>query len=129
MGLRDRQLFGYRRAAWSDTLSGELGGAGRPADLLVLVGPHPFTPTALTATPGIGADLGLTPVTTLDADGDRAEIYRVTPGAAPRHPTSRSTSRPRPPRPGWTSPAATPQLVACSMPDRSSTAARRHSPR
>ena len=35
MGLRDRQLFGYRRAAWSDTLSGELGGAGRPADLLV----------------------------------------------------------------------------------------------
>ena len=52
MGLRDRQLFGYRRAAWAGTLSGELGGAGRPADLLVLVGPHPFTPTALTATPG-----------------------------------------------------------------------------
>jgi hypothetical protein len=81
MGLRDRQLFGYRRAAWDATLSGELGGAGQPADVLVLVGPHPFTPTALTATPGIGEDLGLTPVTTLDADGDRAEIYRV-PGAA-----------------------------------------------
>ena len=26
------------------TISGELGGAGQPADLLVLVGPHPFTP-------------------------------------------------------------------------------------
>jgi hypothetical protein len=77
MGLRDRQLFGYRRAAWDGTLAGEIGGAGPPADLLVLVGPHPFTPTALTATPGVGADLGLTPVTTLDADGDRAEIYRV----------------------------------------------------
>jgi hypothetical protein len=30
-------------------------GPGSPADLLVLVGPHPFTPTALTATSGIGA--------------------------------------------------------------------------
>src|SRR4029079_9452058 len=30
MGLRDRQLFGYRRAAWSETLSGGLGGAGQP---------------------------------------------------------------------------------------------------
>ena len=130
MGLRDRQLFGYRRAAWSDTLSGELGGAGRPADLLVLVGPHPFTPTALTATPGTGADLGLTPVATLEADGDRAEIYRVTPGAARRAArASRSTSRPRPPRPGWTWPAATPQPVACSMLDRSWTATRRPSPR
>ena len=83
MGLRDRQLFGYRRAAWGDTLSGALGGAGQPADLLVLVGPHPFTPTALTGAPGTGAHLGLTPVTTLDADGDRAEIYRVTPAAPP----------------------------------------------
>lgn len=83
MGLRDRQLFGYRRAAWAGTLAGEIGGAGRPADLLVLVGPHPFTPTALTATPGTDANLGLTPAASLDADGDRAEIYRVTPGAAP----------------------------------------------
>ena len=82
MGLRDRQLFGYRRAAWGDTLSGELGRAGQPADLLVLVGPHPFTPTALTVTPGTGAGLGLTPSTTLEADGDTAEIYGVAPGVA-----------------------------------------------
>jgi hypothetical protein len=81
MGLRDHQLFGYRRSAWGDTVSGELGGAGQPADVLVLVGPHPFTPTALTATPGVDADLGLTLVTTLDADGDRADIYRVAPEA------------------------------------------------
>ncbi len=82
MGLRDRQLFGYRRAAWAGTLAGELGGAGRSADLLVLVGPHPFTPTALTASPETGAALGLSPAATLEADGDRAEIYRVTAGAA-----------------------------------------------
>jgi hypothetical protein len=84
MGLRDRQLFGYRQSAWVGTLSGELGGARQPADLLVLVGPHPFTPTALTTTSGADADadLGLTPATTIEADGDRAEIYRVAPGAA-----------------------------------------------
>lgn len=82
MGLRDRQLFGYRRAAWDGTLTGELGGAGRPAGLLVLVGPHPFTPTGLTAVPETATDLGLTAAATLEADGDRAEIYRVTPGAA-----------------------------------------------
>ena len=45
-----------------------------------------------------------------EADGDRAEIYRRDPGAAASATaTSRSTCRPRPPRPGSTSPAATPQ--------------------
>jgi hypothetical protein len=36
----------------------------------------------LIATPGTDASLGLTPAATLDADGDRAEIYRMTPRAA-----------------------------------------------
>ena len=71
MGLRDRQLFGYRRTAWAATL------ADRPADLLVLVGPHPFTPFGLTATPETATRLGLAPVAILGADGDRTEIHRV----------------------------------------------------
>jgi hypothetical protein len=82
MGLRDRQLFGYRRAAWIDTLNGDLGGAARPADVLVLVGPHPFTPRALTSTADVVSGLGLAPAATLDADGDTAEIYRLAAGGA-----------------------------------------------
>lgn len=76
MGLRDRQLFGYRRAAWTATL------AGQPTDLLVLVGPHPFTPFALTAAPSTAAQLGLSPAATFEADGDRAEVHRVDATAA-----------------------------------------------
>jgi hypothetical protein len=79
MGLRDRQLFGYRRAAWAATLAGNT--SGRPADLLVLVGPHPFTPFALTAAAATATRLGLSSATTLEADGDRAEIHRVDPAA------------------------------------------------
>jgi hypothetical protein len=71
MGLRDRQLFGYRRTAWAATLS------DRPADFLVLVGPHPFTPFALTATPATASQPGLAAAAILEADGDRAEILRV----------------------------------------------------
>jgi hypothetical protein len=76
MGLRDRQLFGYRRAAWQATLTEP------PADLLVLVGDHPFTPFELTATPETAHRLGLTLATGLAADGDRAEIYRIDPAGA-----------------------------------------------
>jgi hypothetical protein len=71
MGLRDRQLFGYRRAAWITALTDP------PADILALVGPHPFTPFALTSAPDTAARLGLSPATTLEADGDRAEVHRV----------------------------------------------------
>jgi hypothetical protein len=71
MGLRDRQLFGYRRATWISALTDP------PADLVALVGPHPFTPSALTASPDTAATLGLSPVTTIEADGDRAEVHRV----------------------------------------------------
>jgi hypothetical protein len=76
MGLRDRQLFGYRRAAWAATLG------DRPADLLVLVGPHPFTPFALTAELATASQLGLAPAAILEADGDRAEVHHVDAAAA-----------------------------------------------
>jgi hypothetical protein len=75
MGLRDRQLFGYRRAAWTAALAEQASGG--PAGLLVLVGPHPFTPFSLTATPATAMRLGLSPATILEADGDRAEIHHV----------------------------------------------------
>lgn len=71
MGLRDRQLYGYGRAAWLTTL------VDPPADVLMLVGAHPFTPFDLTAEPSTAARLGLTLAATLEADGDRAEIHRV----------------------------------------------------
>jgi hypothetical protein len=76
MGLRDRQLFGYRRTAWAAAL------VDRPTDLLALVGPHPFTPFALTAHPATAAQLGLAPATILETDGDRAEVHRVDAAAA-----------------------------------------------
>jgi hypothetical protein len=48
----------------------------------VLVGPHPFTPFALTAAPSTAAQLGLSPAVTLEADGDWAEVHRVDATAA-----------------------------------------------
>jgi hypothetical protein len=71
MGLRDRQLFGYRRAAWMAALTDP------PADLLALVGPHPFTPFSLTVDPETAAAIGLNPVAIHEVDGDRAEVHRV----------------------------------------------------
>ncbi|MEO8437335.1 MAG: hypothetical protein ABI562_02680 [Chloroflexota bacterium] len=76
MGLRDRQLFGYRRAAWTAVLTQP------PPDVLVLVGPHPFTPSDLLAGTATSARLGLDRVTTLEAGMDRAEILRVDPVTA-----------------------------------------------
>ena len=76
IGLRDRQLFGYQRAAWTAALTQP------PVDELVLVGPHPFTPTELVASPGTAEQLGLTRVTALDEGADRVDIYRVDATAA-----------------------------------------------
>ena len=53
-----------------------------PVDELVLVGPHPFTPTELVASPGTAEQLGLTHVTALDEGPDRVDIYRVDATAA-----------------------------------------------
>jgi hypothetical protein len=76
MGLRGRQLFGYPRTVWVDALTDP------PATYLVLVGPHPFTPTDLLGTGGEGAPgepplPGLTPVETLDDGRDHADIFRI----------------------------------------------------
>ena len=76
IGLRDRQLFGYQRAAWTTALTQP------PVDELVLVGPHPFTPTELVASPGTAEQLGLSRVTALDEGADRVDIYRVDATAA-----------------------------------------------
>ena len=71
MGLRDRQLFGYPRTGWVSALTDP------PADILVLVGAHPFTPFDLTAEAGMASRLGLTQIRSLGVGGDRAEIFAI----------------------------------------------------
>lgn len=76
MGLRDRQLFAYTRDGWVATLTDP------PAAYLVLVGPHPFTPTDFLGPGGDGAPAvppapGLTPVETLGHGRDHAAIFRI----------------------------------------------------
>jgi hypothetical protein len=75
MGLRDRQLFGYRRSDWMAMI-------GQPdtADL-VLAGPHPLTPAELVPDLDRGALPGLTRAQSFEAGGDWATIYRVTPAS------------------------------------------------
>ncbi len=72
LGLRGRQLFGYPRTGWVTALTDP------PATYLVLVSPHPFTPTDLVE-PGEPTLPGLTPVATLDEGGDHADILRIDP--------------------------------------------------
>ena len=76
IGLRDQQLFGYRRTEWVAALTDP------PVDLLILVAPHPLTPVELTAAPQTAARLGLALAATFETDGDRAEIDRVDPAVA-----------------------------------------------
>jgi hypothetical protein len=71
LGLRDRQLFGYPRTGWVAALTDP------PATYLVLVGPHPFTPTDLVDAPGEPPLPGLTPVATIDEGGDHADILAI----------------------------------------------------
>ena len=71
MALRGRQLFGYPRAGWVADLTDP------PSTYLVLVGPHPFTPTDLVGARGEPSVPGLTPVATLEDRGDRADILTI----------------------------------------------------
>lgn len=73
MGLRDRQLFGYPRTGWVTALTDP------PALYLVLVSPHPFTPTDIVGAPGAPPLPGLTPAATLDEGGDHADILAIDP--------------------------------------------------
>jgi hypothetical protein len=78
MGLRDQQLFGYSAAVWDRTL-GQPGTA-----FLVLVEPHPLTPSELFPLLGSprGAAAGFSPATTLREGEDAAHVFAVDPGRA-----------------------------------------------
>ena len=73
MGLRDRQLFGYRRTDWTRAL------ANPPVRYLVSSGPHPFHPTELIAAMDAGQVPGIERVTSIDRAGDHAEVFSVDP--------------------------------------------------
>jgi hypothetical protein len=75
MGLRDRQLFGYRRTDWTRSL------ANPPVRYLVSSGPHPFHPTELIAAMDAGQVPGIERVTSIDRAGDQAEVFSVDPTA------------------------------------------------
>jgi hypothetical protein len=73
MGLRDRQLFGYPRTGWISALTDP------PSQYLLLVGPHPFTPSDLVGAPSGPSLPGLTPVATVDEGNDHADILGIDP--------------------------------------------------
>ena len=75
IGLRDRQLFGYTRAGWEQTLAQP--GTGD----LVLAGPHPLTPAELMSTLDRGGLPGVVLARTFATKGEWASIYAVTPSA------------------------------------------------
>lgn len=79
MGLRDAQLFGYTQRNWETALTDP------PPAYLIVVSPHPFTPVDLLHAGSGAATLpGLTPVATLEAGRDRADILRVDPAEVER---------------------------------------------
>ena len=76
MGLRDRQLFGYRRGAWARTL-------GDPAvRYLAIAEPHFFAPVELEPFLASAAaeQTGIRFVERLEPEGPTAAVYSVTPG-------------------------------------------------
>lgn len=75
MGLRDRQLFGYRRETWRAALG--VTGTSR----LVLAGPHPLTPAELIPALNDGLFPGIREAATFAAGAEWARIYAVEPGA------------------------------------------------
>jgi hypothetical protein len=75
VGLRDRQLFGYARDDWTNSLD-------RPrASHLVLAGPHPLTPIELMGSLDRDEVPGLSWAQAFEVDGDWATAYRVEPGS------------------------------------------------
>jgi hypothetical protein len=73
MGLRDRQLFGYRRSDWTAALSAP-GAFG-----LVLAGPHPLTPAELLDDLDAGRVPGIMPAASFEADDEWARVYEIDP--------------------------------------------------
>ncbi len=86
MGLRDRQLFGYRRAAWTRVLTSPA------ARYLALSGPHPFHPTELVRAIVAGRIPGLDRVAWFDEGTDHADVFVVDAAALALTPGAVSTS-------------------------------------
>jgi hypothetical protein len=73
IGLRDRQLFGYTRSGWEQTLA-------QPGTVdLVLAGPHALTPAELMPALDRSGLPGLALARRFTTPGEWASIYRVTP--------------------------------------------------
>jgi hypothetical protein len=81
LGLRDQQLFGFRRTAWVAML-----GDARTSHL-VLAGPHVFTPAELFPALEAGLLDGVTIAKRLVDGRESARIYTVDPGLAITEPT------------------------------------------
>ena len=75
LGLRDRQLFGYRRATWSQVLTNP------PARYVALSGPHPFQPAELLPALVAAKVPGLDRVASLDEGTEHADVFAVDPEA------------------------------------------------
>jgi hypothetical protein len=86
MGLRDQQLFGYRRADWDRALTD-------PAvRYVVMSGPHPFHPTELLSAMADRPIPGLERVASIDGEGGQAEVFAVDPTILALGPESAPTA-------------------------------------
>jgi hypothetical protein len=81
IGLRDRQLFGYTRSGWEETLR------ATGTTHLVIAGPHPLSPSELMPALDGGGVPGLTKGVSFESDDEWATIYRVVPTAVRASPT------------------------------------------
>jgi hypothetical protein len=75
IGLRDRQLFGYTRSGWKETLAQP--GTGD----LILAGPHPLTPAELMPALDRGGVPGVVLARQFTSKDEWASIYGVTPAS------------------------------------------------
>jgi hypothetical protein len=85
IGLRDRQLFGYRRDSWQAML------AAPGTRYLVLAGPHSLTPTELLPALDAARLPGIRPGAAFEAGNDWARIYSVDSDAVLTVPTEPAT--------------------------------------